>query len=110
MKNFIKPGNMTTLVAASAVSSGQGMLVGALFGVAATNAAQGAEVEACRKGEFELAAVTADTATQGAKAYWDDTAKKITTTATNNTLVGAFTVAKANGDTVARVLLDGVVR
>lgn len=110
MKNYVQKGNTVSVIAPYLLSSGQGVLVGALFGVAAHNAAQGASVEIVRKDVFDLAAVTADTATQGAKIYWDNTARKLTTTATNNTLVGCVTEAKANGDTTARVLLDGVIR
>jgi predicted RecA/RadA family phage recombinase len=110
MKNFIQPGNVIPVIAPYAVTSGQGVLVGSLFGVAAYDAAQGAQVEIAREGVFEVAAVTADTPAQGAKIYWDNTARKLTTTATNNTLVGATTVAKGGAETVARVLLDGVVR
>jgi predicted RecA/RadA family phage recombinase len=110
MKNFVQPGNTITVLAPYAVSSGMAMLVGALFGVAAFDAVQGAPVEISREGVFDISAVTADTATQGAKIYWDNTARKLTTTATNNTLVGAVTIAKGSADITARVLLDGVVR
>lgn len=110
MKNYVQKGNTVSVIAPYLVSSGQGVLVGALFGVAAHNAAQGAAVEIVRKDVFDLSAVTADTATQGAKVYWDNTARKLTTTASGNTLVGCVTEAKANGDTTARVLLDGVIR
>lgn len=110
MKNYIQKGGTVSVVAPYAVTGGQGVLVGALFGIAAHAAAQGAPVEILRKDVFDVSAVTADTAAQGAKIYWDNTARKLTTTATNNTLVGCVTEAKANGDTVARVLLDGVIR
>ncbi len=109
MKNFVQKGDTVPVVAPYLVSSGQGVLVGALFGIAAHNASQGAQVEIERKGVFDVEAVSADTATQGAKVYWDNTARKLTTTATNNTLVGCVTEAKANGGTTARVLLDGVI-
>ena len=110
MKNYIQKGGVLSVVAPYAVTSGQGVLVGALFGIAANNAAQGAPVEIVRRDVFDISAVSADTAAQGAKIYWDNTGRKVTTTATNNTLVGCVTEAKANGDTTARVLLDGVIR
>jgi predicted RecA/RadA family phage recombinase len=110
MKNFVQAGKTITVVAPYTVSSGMAVLVGALFGVASFDAVQGAPVEIAREGVFDVAAVTADTATQGAKIYWDNTARKLTTTATNNTLVGAVTVAKGGSDTTARVLLDGTFR
>jgi predicted RecA/RadA family phage recombinase len=110
MKNFIQNGDVVTVPAPYAVTSGQGVLVGALFGVAAFTAAQGAPVEIKREGVFEITAVTADTGTAGAKIYWDNTARKLTTTATNNTLVGALAADKAGTATTATVLLDGVIR
>ena len=110
MKNYIQKGGTVSVIAPYLVTSGQGVLVGALFGIASHNAAQGAPVEIVRTDVFDVSAVTADTAAQGAKIYWDNTARKLTTTATNNTLVGCVTEAKANGDITARVLLDGAVR
>jgi predicted RecA/RadA family phage recombinase len=110
MKNYIQAGGVITVLAPYVVASGQGVQVGALFGIAAYDAAQGAPVEIKREGVFDVSAVTADTATQGAKIYWDNTARKLTTTATNNTLVGAVTVAKVGTDITARVLLDGAIR
>lgn len=110
MKNFIQPGAVVPVTAPYAVSSGQGVKVGALFGVAVVGALQGSPVEIKREGIFDITAVTADTAPQGTKVYWDDTARKITTTATNNTAVGVVVADKANGDLLARVLLDGSIR
>lgn len=110
MKNKIQKGRVISVLAPYAVTSGQALQVGSLIGVAANDAANGAAVEIDREGVYTLAAVTADVATAGAKAYWDNTAKRISITATNNTLVGCFTEAKANGATTAAVLLDGAIR
>jgi predicted RecA/RadA family phage recombinase len=110
MKNKVQSGKVMPVTAPYAVTGGQGMQVGALFGVASGDAANGAEVQIDREGVFDITAVTADTGAQGAKVYWDNAARKITTTATNNTLVGVLAAAKSNGDTTARVLLDGSIR
>lgn len=110
MKNFVQAGKTVTVIAPYAVSSGMGVLVGAIFGIATFDAANGAPVEIAREGVFDVAAVTADTATQGAKIYWDNTARKLTTTVGSNTLVGAVTAAKGGSDVTARVLLDGTFR
>lgn len=40
-----------------------------------------------------------------AKVYWDNTAKNVTTTATNNTLAGYAVAAAASGDATVRVKL-----
>ena len=108
MKNFVQPGNTVTVVAPVAVNSGDGLLVGALFGVATATAAIGTNVEMITVGVVDLpkAAVAV---TQGAKVYWDDTAKNVTTTSAGNTLIGCAIVAAAVGDGTVRARLNGVV-
>jgi predicted RecA/RadA family phage recombinase len=110
MKNFVQKGNVVTVTAPQDVMSGNGVQVGALFGVAACHAASGTPVEIERTGVFDITAMQTDTGTQGAKMYWDNTNRRLTTTATNNALVGCLAAAKTAVDTTARVLLDGVVR
>lgn len=110
MKNFVAVGDILSLLAPYAVTAGDGFLVGSLFAVAATTAANGAAVEGLTEGVFDLAALSTDTATVGTKLYWDNTNKRLTTTLTSNTLVGVAAAAKANGDTTARVYLDGAIR
>lgn len=110
MKNKIQKGNVISVIAPYAVTSGQALQVGALVGVASNDAASGAPVEIDRQGVYTLAATTADVGTFGAKAYWDNTAKRITVTAGANALVGCLVAAKGNGETSATVLLDGAVR
>ena len=48
MRNFIQPGNSLAIAVpyATGVSAGQGVLVGALFGVAAVDGVQNAMIEA----------------------------------------------------------------
>ena len=110
MKNFIQSGKVVTVTAPANLVSGQGALVGAIFGVAANDAMQGAPVEILREGIFVLGAVTADTLATGDKVYWDNTAKRISKTATNNVLVGAAATPKSGTETSATVLLDGIIR
>ena len=47
--------------------------------------------------------------TQGAKLYWDNTNKNLTTTLTANTLIGAAVSAAAIGDSTVIVRLNGSV-
>jgi predicted RecA/RadA family phage recombinase len=56
---------------------------------------------------FDLKAKAADTGAVGTKVYWDNTAKEITITSTDNTLVGVLTEAKTNGPVIASVRLNG---
>ncbi len=110
MKNFVQAGDTLAVIAPYAVNSGDGVLVGSLFGVAGNAAASGADVEIKNEGVFDLAALSTDSASQGTKMYWDNTNRRLTVTAGSNTLIGALTVAKAAGAATARVYLDGVVR
>lgn len=109
MKNYIQPGEIVTALAPADVASGDGVLVGTLFGVATTKALSGAEVELATVGVFELPKVTGQAwASAWAAIYWDNTAKKLTTTSSGNTKVGVNMKAQATNDAVARVRLNGV--
>ena len=105
MKNYIKSGNTLTLPAPYAVSSGDGMLVSEIFGVAHNDALITVDVPIETCGEFTLTALSTSTAAQGDGAYWDDTNKRVTHVATSNTLIGAFTKAKINTEVTAQVWL-----
>lgn len=107
MKNYVQPGNTVTLIAPYAVLSGEGALVGSLFGVATGDVANAVEGEFALDGVFKLAKATgAGTAiAQGAKAYWDNAAKKVTGVASGNTHIGYGIVASIDGDVVATVKL-----
>ena len=54
MKNYVQPGNTITLTAPYDVASGDGLLVGSIFGVASGTAALGETVEAALVGVYEL--------------------------------------------------------
>lgn len=108
MKNFIQEGNVIGISAPYDVSSGDGVFLTSVFGVATNDALSGADVEIATTGVYDLAKKSTDTPAVGAKAYWDDTLKHITTTATAMKLVGVFTTAAGNGDTSVNVRLNGV--
>jgi predicted RecA/RadA family phage recombinase len=110
MKNYVQNGDVLSLTAPYAVSAGDGLLVGSLFAVACAAAANGAAVEAMPEGVFDITALSTDAGSAGTKMYWDNTNKRLTTTSTSNTLVGVLVVAKASGDTTARVYVDGTIR
>jgi predicted RecA/RadA family phage recombinase len=106
MKNYVQDGSSLTLTAPYTVTSGSGALIGNLFGIAAVDIASGVDGEFSMEGVFDIAALATDVGTQGAKVYWDNTAKLCTVVLTTNTLIGRLTKAKANGDTTMRVLLN----
>lgn len=106
MKNFIQPGEVVTLAAPYDRLSGEGALVGALFGVATVDVLSGISAEFAVEGVFSLAKSTGASTggAQGAKAYWDNSAKKITAVASGNTHVGYFTETCADGDALCKML------
>lgn len=108
MKSFVQNGDIVTAIAPYALASGDGALVGALFGVATNTAANGATVELLVEGVVELKTATADVVTPFAKAYWDNTAKQATIVLTANSLIGVFMLAKAAGPVVSTVRLNAV--
>jgi predicted RecA/RadA family phage recombinase len=110
MKNYVQSGDVITIIAPYALTAGQGALVGSLFGVATCDAANGANVDVMPEGVFDITALQTDTGGAGTKMYWDNAAKRLTTTSTGNTLVGCLTAAKGSSDTTARVYLDGCIR
>lgn len=110
MNNNIQPGENLTLAAPYDRNSGEGALVGTIFGVAQETVLSGADVVLVRRGVFELAKTSAQAWTVGAKIYWDDTNKVCTTTASGNVVVGAAVQAAANPSATGIVLLDGTIR
>lgn len=107
MKNYVQPGVNVTLAAPYAVTSGQGALVGSLFGVASANYAQNELGEFVTEGVFDLTKIGSQAWTVGAKVYWDNTNRRCTTVSTDNTLIGVAVAAAGNGAnvTIGRVRL-----
>ncbi len=111
MKNYIQMGDNLTLPAPYDVSSGDGALIGTIFGVASTSQLSGEDTSFVRVGVFALPKPGSQAWAVGAKVYWDNTAKNVTTTATSNTLIGAAAAAVGGGagETTGNVLLTGQV-
>ena len=108
MKNFIQPGNTITLAAPAAVTSGAGVLVGAIFGIAAHDAASGENVEVVTTGVFDINKIGSQAWSVSEKVYWDNTNKRATKIATDNTLIGVCigTVGSGADETTGRVKLS----
>lgn len=107
MKNYVQDGVNITVAAPAAVTSGAGVLVGTLFGVASTDAAESAQVVIVTTGVFELPKTSAQAWTVGAALYWDNTNKVVTTASSGNTLIGKAVAAAANPSATGIVRLDG---
>lgn len=107
MKNYIQKGENLTVPAPAAVLSGEGVVIGAIFGVAAGNAAQGANVDLVTEGVFSLPKVAAQAVAIGDKLYWDSAAKLVTKTAGSNTYIGVAVNVAPNPSGYVAVRLNG---
>lgn len=107
MKNYVQKGKTLTLPAPYDRVSGQGALVGSIFGVAANDVLSGANGEFEVTGVYDLAKTSAQAWTVGALIYWDDTNKVATTTSTSNKLIGVAVAVAANPSATGRVRLNG---
>jgi predicted RecA/RadA family phage recombinase len=107
MKTFVQPGLSVFLPMPYDRTSGQGVLVGALFGVVAVDALSGVSAEVAVSGVFDITKEAPLVIAVGARVFWDNTNKRVTTTATGNVAIGHAVVAAASADTTARVRLSG---
>lgn len=69
MRNFVQPGENITVTAPYAVESGELVVIGAMVGVANSDAENGAEVVISTQGVFDLAKVPAVVFTAGEVVY-----------------------------------------
>ncbi len=95
-----------TFTAGAAITVGQALLFGTILGVSMQALANGETGEAAISGVATVTKITSQAFTQGAKLYWDDTNKRLTTTASGNTLVGIAFAAAATSDATCQILLN----
>lgn len=106
MRNYVSPGDMITVTAPAAVSSGDGVLAGTLFGVAATSADSGAAVEIKTTGVFTLPKTNAQAWTVGAAIYWDGSKCTTSDGSGANAKIGIAVEAAPNPSAVGMVRLS----
>jgi predicted RecA/RadA family phage recombinase len=104
-KNYVGPGDKIRVTAPYALTSGQGALVGAVFGIAQNDAANGAEVVLDTTGVYDITKEPGLAISIGVRVFWDNTNRRITTTTTSNWCVGFAWAAAAGGDATVRVKL-----
>lgn len=108
MRNYIQPGHVLGVPAPGPITSGSGVVVGALFGVAAHPAEAGEIVQIHTVGVYALSKIPAEAWAIGDPVYWNETDGLATGIATDNRLIGvAAEVAGAQEGTGA-VRLNGV--
>jgi predicted RecA/RadA family phage recombinase len=108
MKNYIQPGHVATVTAPRDVASGDGVLVGSMFGVATSDAESDGTVEIQLTGVVELDKTASQAWTVGQRIYWDNSAFVATSTASSNKLIGVAVAAVGSGagETLGKVRLS----
>lgn len=109
MENFIQNGETIAFTSPTGgVSSGDGVLVGNLFGVAVADYAEAATGQMVTRGVFTLPKLSTDTLTEHQKVYWDATNSRVTETSLDNYPIGVSVAVAGSGTTTAKVRLDGI--
>ena len=109
MKTYIQNGHVITVpTPAGGIASGEGLIVGNIFGIAAYSAAEGDPLEMATTGVYKLPKAAAAVLAVGARVAWDNTAKQVNTPGAGRFPIGVATEAAGNGITSVAVRLDGV--
>lgn len=106
MKNFIQAGEILAVAAPATTASGDYVVVGAIRGVAMTDAASGATVQVMTEGVFELPKATSLVMSVGDKLYWDVADGNFNKSPSGNVLAGVCVVAAASNDTTVKVYIS----
>jgi predicted RecA/RadA family phage recombinase len=108
VNNFVHDGNTVVVPAPREVFSGDGVQVGALFGIAATWAPAGQQVALSLRGVFEVKKVANEYWPVGARVYWDDIQHIFCADPANAVFVGvAVEETKMEAPGVGRIRLNG---
>ncbi|KAA1052958.1 DUF2190 family protein [Azospirillum argentinense] len=108
MKNFIQSGNLIEVTApAGGVTSGDGTVIGSLFGIAGSSAVEGTSVTIATKGVFELPKLSTAILATGGKVSWDADNSRCDAPGTGKYPIGVAVEAAGNGTSTVKVRLDG---
>jgi len=108
MKTFIQDGNIITVTAPANIASGDGVLVGSIFGVAAADVVTGDDIEIGTVGVYELPKLSTAVIAQGDRVAWNSSTGKVVVPATGMVPIGVATEAAGNGTATLSVRLDGI--
>ena len=108
---YVQDGDYIQVTLPYARVAGEAVLVGSLFGVCVNGGAQGDIDNIHTEGVYGLPAATGAStdALFGAKAYWDNTNKRITPVASGNSYVGAFMADKTTTAATAKIRFNEFV-
>ena len=106
--NYVQEGDVIDYANASGstITSGTPVLIGARLGVALADIANGATGSVQVEGVFTVPKLGTDVVAAGALLYWDNTNKRLTTTASGNTLSGFAVAAAGSGVTAVNIKIN----
>lgn len=109
MKNFVQNGDIITVTAPATVTSGRGVLIGSLFGIALGDATSGNPVTIYIEGVVDMLKVDSQAWAVGDPIFWDAGAGAATNVASTNKRIGVALLAVGSGAglTTGRVRLTG---
>ncbi|MFH0750671.1 MAG: capsid cement protein [Chloroflexota bacterium] len=108
MQNYEQPGSTLTLTAPYTRTSGQGAMVGSIFGVACSDVTSGDEGEFQVDGVFTLAKTSAQAWAVGDKLYWNASTKAVSNVAGDGSCIGVATAVAANPSSTGEIKLSGM--
>ncbi len=103
---FLQDGNSIDYTPGSDVQPGDVVVLGSLIGIATRPIPANTTAGLAIRGVFRIAKLSTDVVTAGAVLYWDNTNKRVTTTATGNTRIGLAVAASPSGQATADVLIN----
>jgi predicted RecA/RadA family phage recombinase len=108
MRNYVQDGDRLQYANASGstITSGSPVKVGTKVGIAVGDIPNNTTGVLAMEYVFTCTKATTDVIAQGAIVYWDDTAKKMTVTATSNNIAGYAQAAAGNGATTVDLMLN----
>lgn len=107
MRNYVQPGEVVEVPTIDAVKSGDGVLIGSLFGVAAGDAEAGGLVRLNTLGVFDLPKAAGDDLALGDRVYWAASQNQVVKAAQGNKLIGVALAPATTGAANVRVRLNG---
>lgn len=105
MQNYICEGSVIEVTAGAAITSGDPVLSGSIFGVATNSAAIGEVVAVRVVGVYSLAKATGAAWSLGDRLFWDATNKVLTKTASANTPAGFAYADALSADATGLLML-----
>lgn len=108
MKNFVQEGDRLQFTngTGATLTSGSMALVSKRVGVAVADIANAAVGILAMEGVFTIPKLSTDVVAQGDLLYWDNTNKRLTTTASGNTQAGYAQAAAGNGVATVDIVIN----